>query len=465
MVTNLWPELVPGSGPLYQRLAERLEHDIANGKLAEGDKLPPQRDLAFDIGTTVGTVGRAYALLRERGLVSGEVGRGTFVLARRPNLAVSLRESATYLSPKSGITRYDLAPACDVGQSVVLADTIAAICRDNPRFVASFGVNPDHWLEAGRIWLSRGGFEPTEDMVVVTSGSHVSLMAVVSAVTRPGDTVLFEELSTPPGARGVIELGRRVATIRIDKYGAIPEDFRAACAQQHPKLAVLTPTASCPTTSTMPVDRRTAIAEIAREFSVLLVEDDQFGRLSCDPSPLLACFAPERTFVVGGLSASVAHGLKGAWIASPPAWRDRVRIAFKLLSGGLTYLNAETSARLVLSGDAARIETRVAAQNRLTTAIASEVLAGYQFDSTPNLAALWLALPDTWNSSSFKQAVQQKGYLIDDEDEFKTGRSERLFHRVWLGLSGHTDPAELRRGVSVIRTLLDEGQAGYERLD
>ena len=64
------------------RLAERIEEAIADGTLPPGAKLPPQRDLAFDIGVTIGTVGRAYALVRERGLVSGEVGRGTFVLGR-----------------------------------------------------------------------------------------------------------------------------------------------------------------------------------------------------------------------------------------------------------------------------------------------------------------------------------------------------------------------------------------------
>ena len=50
--------------------------------LPAGAKLPPQRNLAFDIGVTIGTVSRAYAVARERGLVSGEVGRGTYVLGR-----------------------------------------------------------------------------------------------------------------------------------------------------------------------------------------------------------------------------------------------------------------------------------------------------------------------------------------------------------------------------------------------
>ena len=89
MMTNWLPNMSQGSGPLYVRLAERIEEAIASGTLPAGTKLPPQRDLAFDIGVTIGTVGRAYSLVRERGLVSGEVGRGTFVLGDEPDRQIA----------------------------------------------------------------------------------------------------------------------------------------------------------------------------------------------------------------------------------------------------------------------------------------------------------------------------------------------------------------------------------------
>ncbi|MGL4405981.1 MAG: GntR family transcriptional regulator, partial [Notoacmeibacter sp.] len=81
-MTNWLPDLTAYSGPLYARLADAIENAIDGGTLPAGAKLPPQRNLAFDIGVTIGTVSRAYAIMRERGLVSGEVGRGTYVLAQ-----------------------------------------------------------------------------------------------------------------------------------------------------------------------------------------------------------------------------------------------------------------------------------------------------------------------------------------------------------------------------------------------
>lgn len=90
-------QLPPGEGPLYQRLADKLGNDIRTGVIGAGERLPTQRDLAADLGTTVGTVGRAYSLLRERGLVSGEVGRGTYVeIAALPGATIATGKAALF---------------------------------------------------------------------------------------------------------------------------------------------------------------------------------------------------------------------------------------------------------------------------------------------------------------------------------------------------------------------------------
>ena len=57
------------------------------GALKPGDRLPPQRDLAFRLGVTTGTVTRAYAEAEKMGLLSGEVGRGSYLKAPSPAAA------------------------------------------------------------------------------------------------------------------------------------------------------------------------------------------------------------------------------------------------------------------------------------------------------------------------------------------------------------------------------------------
>src|SRR5215470_16962637 len=63
----------------YIRLADAVAADIAGGALQPGDRLPPQRTFAFERKIAASTASRVYAELLRRGLVVGEVGRGTFV--------------------------------------------------------------------------------------------------------------------------------------------------------------------------------------------------------------------------------------------------------------------------------------------------------------------------------------------------------------------------------------------------
>src|SRR3954454_1077514 len=63
----------------YLRLADAIAAEIANGALKAGDRLPPQRSFAYERKIAVSTASRVYTELLRRGLVVGEVGRGTFI--------------------------------------------------------------------------------------------------------------------------------------------------------------------------------------------------------------------------------------------------------------------------------------------------------------------------------------------------------------------------------------------------
>ena len=63
----------------YLKLADTVAAEIANGGLKPGDRLPPQRHFAYERKIAVSTASRVYTELLRRGLVIGEVGRGTFV--------------------------------------------------------------------------------------------------------------------------------------------------------------------------------------------------------------------------------------------------------------------------------------------------------------------------------------------------------------------------------------------------
>ncbi len=454
---------------MYARIAEQIEHAITDGTLPVGAKLPPQRNLAFDIGVTLGTVGRAYQIVRERGLVSGEVGRGTYVLEHtesRPAeqadpLTTALAGTRPIKAPP-GKLRFDSTAAPDIGQGRSLEKIVVDISREHHAEIASYTRDfPEHWFEAGSQWLAKGTFRPLPERIVPTLGAHAGAVAVIAAVTAPGDKIAFENLTYSQVSRSAGLIGRRTILLRSDDYGLDPDDFEKVCAQQHPKLAFLMPTAQNPTVVSLSLERRQAIADIARRYGVWLLEDDLYGAMTGSMTPLLAELAPDRTFLVGGLSKSVAAGIRGGWVACPPHFSQRIRIAHKMVSGGVPFLMAELGARMVLSGEAARLRARTIEEIRAREAIAQEIFAGLDFNSNPNVPFLWLKLTEPWLSGTFKHAAFEEGVLVDDEDEFKAGRTDVAYHRVRIGFSSPSRE-EVRRGFLTLRRLLDSGRAGYD---
>lgn len=72
----------PGSLPLYQQISELLIRDIAAGRLIDGERLPPERDMAADLGIAVGTLRQALKDLTAKGMLNRVQGSGNYVRAK-----------------------------------------------------------------------------------------------------------------------------------------------------------------------------------------------------------------------------------------------------------------------------------------------------------------------------------------------------------------------------------------------
>ncbi|MFZ2099120.1 MAG: PLP-dependent aminotransferase family protein, partial [Oricola sp.] len=309
-MTTWLPDLNAGEGPLYIRLAERIEDAIENGDLTIGTKLPPQRNLAYDLGVTVGTVGRAYSIVRERGLVSGEVGRGTYVSDRGDVVSAASRTShfsteANSNTPEgydSGeMIRFDASAAPLLPITNTLERMTAEILRDHPQQASDYirAVAPS-WTQAGVKWLSNRHWRPDPANIAPVQGVHSGIVAIIAAMTVPGDRIAVEELSYANVPRAAQMMGRRPVSVPIDQYGAIPDALEHICAQQHPKIVFLMPAQQNPTLAVMPEERRHQIAMIARRYNLLIIEDNVYGCLHEDPAPPLAALAPDLTFHISG---------------------------------------------------------------------------------------------------------------------------------------------------------------------
>lgn len=72
----------PGALPLYLQISELLIRDIAAGRLIDGERLPPERDMAQTLGIAVGTLRQALKVMQEKGLIDSIQGSGNYVRAK-----------------------------------------------------------------------------------------------------------------------------------------------------------------------------------------------------------------------------------------------------------------------------------------------------------------------------------------------------------------------------------------------
>ncbi len=68
--------------PIYMQLVDRIKQMVASGQLQPGQQLPTMRQLAADLRINYNTVGRAYMILDQEGVISTQQGRGTFITSR-----------------------------------------------------------------------------------------------------------------------------------------------------------------------------------------------------------------------------------------------------------------------------------------------------------------------------------------------------------------------------------------------
>ena len=71
----------PQSLPIYVQIAELLTRDIVAGRLIDGERLPPERDMATELGVSVGTLRKALRDMGEKGLIESVQGSGNYIRA------------------------------------------------------------------------------------------------------------------------------------------------------------------------------------------------------------------------------------------------------------------------------------------------------------------------------------------------------------------------------------------------
>ena len=443
-MTNWMPDLSGYTGPRYRAIAEALAEDVRGGRLTAGARLPTHRDLAWKLRVTIGTVSRAYAEAERRGLVVGEVGRGTYV--RSPAGTPPLMPS-DLLGETSDPDFIDLTinrPGA-AGEGAAMAAALERLAAEPDLAALLDYQSPAGRREdrvAGAVFLEGCGLATMPEQVVATAGGQHAMACVIGALTRPGDTLAVEAL-TYPGLRALANLLHlRLAPIAIDEEGLIPEALDTACRGASVRALYTMPTLHNPTTATMPVARRAALAEVARRHDLALIEDDVYGFLLDAPLPPLAQYAPERGFYITSASKSLMPALRVGYVHAPKARVEAVAAAVRATVYSAPPLMARIAARWIGDGTTARLAAEKRAEIRRRNHMARRVLAGAGFAGGPAAPHLWLTLPEPWRADDFVAAARRRGVGIIPAAAFAVGRQAPEAVRICLGAQTSADHVE-----------------------
>lgn len=290
------------STPLYRQLFEQIAEAIRSGAVGEGDRLPPTRELAGQLGLNRTTVSAAYDLLEAEGLIDGQVGRGSFVRA----VPAAPSHLVSFCSSRPAEEEFPIAEfqaACD--EVTRGARVLEILQLGSP---AGYGPLREYL---------RAGLPPGDD-VLITSGCQQALDLIQRVLAPAGETVAIED-PVYPGVRNVfLRGGARVAGIATGPDGADPDALARVMRQQRPRLAVLTPNFQNPTGATMPLDARRRVLQLG----VPVVENDIYGdlRYAGHPVPRFKEIDPEAGVILIRSFSKVAFpGLRVGWIAAPKA--------------------------------------------------------------------------------------------------------------------------------------------------
>jgi DNA-binding transcriptional MocR family regulator len=447
----------PPPRPIYRAIVGAMAADIAAGRLRPGQAMPTHRSLAVALGVDLTTVTRAYGEARRRGLIEATVGRGTMV-------------RATPAEPKSSASP---APAIDFSMNLPPQPDEAALSRHFTQSLAALLEGPDSRAlfaygqsaggeaerRAGAAWLQPLLPDLTYERVLVSSGAQNALLALLTTYVRPGELVLSEAL-TFPGFRALAgHFGVRIHGVAMDAEGLLPDALDAVCRQERAKALYCIPTIHNPTTATLSLARRQAIAAVARKHGLLVFEDDAYGLLPPAALPPITAFIPESGFYVGSLAKCLTPALRIAYVAVPSASHAlRLAATFRATTTMVSPLLSALAARWIESGTARAIAAAIQRESGARQRIARDILPADTTAAHPNGHHAWLRLPAHWRPAEFAAFARQQGLAAVPGEAFAVGpEAPAQAVRIALGAAGSRD--DLRRALRLAADALDQHPA------
>ena len=452
--------------PLYRQLFDFIKSSIHSGQLLSGSRLPATRELAGLLGLNRTTVSAAYALLEAEGLISGHVGRGSFVTgSSEPSAGLDWRnmlengspappplQTPALISFSTSRPSENLFPleefraTCD--QVIHSAEASSILQLGSP---GGYGPLRQRLLEDAR---TQGIARPGDD-ILITSGCQQALDLLDRVLIQGKHPVAIED-PVYPGIRNLFQTsGARVSAMAVGPDGVTPETVAAVIARDKPRMLVLTPSFQNPTGATIPAAWRKAILRLTRAAGVILIENDIYGalRYEGEDQPTFKQLDDSGDSVLLRSFSKISFpGLRVGWVIGPQPLIARLTEAKQLSDLHTDQLSQAILLRFLESGRLASHLKRTLAAGRERLHAAMDACArhlpdGSTFTRPQGGMSLWVELPEALDSSELLENAQRRGVSYLPGRYFAVSRPRSNALRLsFAGLA----PERIEEGLAVL---------------
>lgn len=457
---TIWPQTLGDSkGPKYKKVADTIRSAIDAGSLKTGTKLPPVRELAYQLSITPGTVARAYGILTDEGILEAEVGRGTFVADKKTPVLDDVWSRQLHLLEAKNPEHVSLfSPrVADMGQVAAIREALHKVAESDARMLLNYPTR-DAYLpvrQAAADWVGRSPVGTvTENDIVLTHGGQNGLMVVLQAIlSEPQPVIMVEDLTYAGFRRAAEMLRAQVVEVSMDEQGIRPESLELVIRKTGAKVLCTCPEVHNPTGQFTPLERRKEIVRIARRHGVQIVEDDCY-RMGESRAPSYRALAPELAWHVTSISKILTPALRIGFAVAPDGRAADLRRAVEYGYFGLAQPLAELVRILLTDPRLPDLLAKVRAEMARYVRVAVNALGGFDLNWDPHVPFLWLRLPSGWRAAAFTRAAEANGVQIRSADEFAL-RDGRAPHAVRIAINAHVPLKQFEDAMLRLRALLD----------
>ncbi|AZE78902.1 PLP-dependent aminotransferase family protein [Pseudomonas synxantha] len=434
----------------YKSLVDTFAEAIRSGQMPPGTRLPTHRQLAAEHGLALVTASRVYSELEAMGLVSGETGRGTFVR----EIALPPGQGSGQMTVAAGLLDLNFNYPSLPGQAellrtalrqLALSGDLEALLRYQPH------AGRVHERAAVARHLLNRGLTVDAEQVLVVSGAQHGLAVTLMALLKPGDVIAVDAL-TYSGFKVLAEtLHLEIVAIPVTASGSDLDHLHNLCRRRPVRAVYSMPTLHNPLGWVLSLEQRERLVAIARQHNLMIIEDGAYAFLADDAPAPLATLAPERTVYIGGLSKSVATGLRVGFIAAPSAWVNTLERTIMATTWNVPGVMSAIAVAWLEDGTVAQLEAQKREDAQARQVLAAQVLTGVRYISHPSSYFLWLPLAEDVRADQVAMTLQRDGVCVSTAEPFAV--SAQVPHALRLAL-GSVTMAQLREALMKVRKVV-----------